>query len=107
MPRLRGILKSATISFGENLVPDDWTVGARRGPGRGVPRVGTSLGVYPAAGLPETALGRGARLVMMNAEATPFDDLADAVLSKPIGEVLPALCEPVAAIDVDSLAKPK
>ena len=36
----------------------------------------------------------GARLVIVNAEPTPFDDLADAVLSRPIGEVLPALCAP-------------
>jgi NAD-dependent deacetylase len=41
------------------------------------------------------AKAAGARLVIINAEPTPFDELADAVLSKPIGEVLPVLCEPV------------
>jgi NAD-dependent deacetylase len=34
----------------------------------------------------------GARIVIVNAEPTPFDDLADAVIREPIGEVLPALC---------------
>ena len=42
--------------------------------------VGTSLGVYPAAGLPEIALRAEARLVILNAEPTQFDPYADAVL---------------------------
>ena len=60
-----GILKSATISFGENLVPEDLDrVAARARVGRDVfLALGTSLGVYPAAGLPEIALRNGARLV--------------------------------------------
>jgi NAD-dependent deacetylase len=87
-----GILKSATISFGENLVPDDLErAQAMAGRSDVFIAVGTSLTVYPAAGLPEIALRRGARLVVMNAEATPFDDLADAVLRDRLGDVLPAL----------------
>ena len=41
--------------------------------------VGSSGAVYPAAGLPEIALRNGARLVILNAEETPFDPLADVV----------------------------
>ena len=55
--------------------------------------LGTSLGVYPAAALPEIALRNGARLVIVNAEETPFDDGADAVRRDQLGDVLPALVE--------------
>ena len=88
-----GILKSATISFGQSLVPD---VIARAM--RAVERadilmtIGTSLQVYPVAGAVPMAKAAGTRVVILNAEPTPFDDLADAVIRGPIGEVLPALC---------------
>ena len=87
-----GILKSATISFGENLVVDD----LRRAQMAAAQAdfflaLGTSLGVYPAAGLPEIALRNGSRLVVMNAQETPFDSVADAVVNDRLGEVLPAL----------------
>ena len=66
-----GILKSATISFGENLVPDDLRRSQVAAAHADVfLALGTSLGVYPAAALPEIALRNGARLVVMNAEAT-------------------------------------
>jgi NAD-dependent deacetylase len=89
-----GILKSATISFGENLVPEDLER-AQQAAARAdlFLALGTSLGVYPAAALPELALRRGARLVIMNAEATPFDPIADAVIRDRLGVVLPALVE--------------
>jgi NAD-dependent deacetylase len=87
-----GILKSATISFGENLVPEDLEraqlIAARCDV---FVAIGTSLTVYPAAGLPEVALRKGARLVVMNAEPTPFDHYADAVVRDQLGDVLPAL----------------
>ena len=56
-----GILKSATISFGEHLVPDDLQrVAARRGPTpRCTSRSGRRSSCYPAAGLPEIALRNG------------------------------------------------
>jgi NAD-dependent deacetylase len=47
--------------------------------------------VYPAAALPEIALGNQAKLVILNAEPTPFDSYADAVVSEQIGSVLPAI----------------
>src|SRR5690606_2974674 len=53
--------------------------------------VGTSLTVQPAAGLCLEAVEHGARLVIINAEETPYDRLADAVLPRPIGETLPRL----------------
>jgi len=40
------------------------------------------------------AKAAGARLVIINAEPTPFDDLADAIFRSPIGETLPVLCGP-------------
>jgi NAD-dependent deacetylase len=55
--------------------------------------VGTSLGVYPAAALPAIAKAGGARLVIINAEPTPFDNEADEVFHQPIGDVLPAVVD--------------
>ena len=87
-----GILKSATISFGQALDPDVLQ--------RAVEvsatcdlflAVGTSLTVQPAAGLVEVAASAGARVVIINAQPTPYDALADAVIDTPIGDVLPAL----------------
>jgi len=87
-----GILKSATISFGETLVPEDLDRAQRAAASCDLfLALGTSLGVYPAAGLPEVALRTGARLVIMNAQETPFDAHADAVVREPLGTVLPDL----------------
>ena len=87
-----GILKSATISFGENLVPEDLDRAQRASAAADLfLALGTSLTVYPAAGLPELALAAGGRLVVMNAQDTPFDSMADAVVREPLGEVLPNL----------------
>jgi NAD-dependent deacetylase len=87
-----GILKSATISFGENLVPADLMRSQFFAERADVfLALGTSLGVYPAAALPELALRAGARLVIVNEQETPFDDRASAVLRERLGEVLPRL----------------
>jgi NAD-dependent deacetylase len=87
-----GILKTATVMFGENLDP------AVLGEAAAVTRdcgvflaVGSSLQVYPAAGLVDLAAASGARLVIVNAEPTPYDDIADEVVREPIGESLPRL----------------
>ena len=53
--------------------------------------VGTSLQVQPVASLVDVALATGARIVIVNAQPTPYDRVADVVLREPIGEVLPAL----------------
>jgi NAD-dependent deacetylase len=87
-----GMLKSATISFGENLVPEDLERAHRAAQRADLfLALGTSLGVYPAAGLPEVALSNGARLVIGNAQPTPFDQYAAATSQAPLGELLPAL----------------
>jgi NAD-dependent deacetylase len=87
-----GILKSATISFGQQLDGDvlDAAIDATREADL-FAAIGTSLGVYPAAGLCDYAQAHGARLVILNAEPTPYDEVADAVLREPIGEALPRL----------------
>jgi NAD-dependent deacetylase len=88
-----GILKSATISFGQPLVPEviDRAMRAAKETDL-LLAVGTSLQVYPVAGVVPVAKSTGARVVILNAEPTPFDDIADVVLRRPIGEVLPGLC---------------
>ena len=87
-----GILKSATISFGQALVPEviDRAMQAAATADLFL-SVGTSLQVYPIAGAVQIAKAAGARLVIINAEPTPFDDLADAVFNESISEVLPKL----------------
>ena len=50
---------------------------------------GTSLAVYPAAGLLQSF--RGQHLVLINKSATPYDSLADLVIREPIGEVFSEL----------------
>ena len=88
-----GILKSATISFGQALVPEVIERAARAAADADLfLAVGTSLQVHPVAGLLPLAKNAGARVVIANAEPTPMDRLADAVISSPIGEVLPAIC---------------
>jgi len=91
-----GILKSATISFGQPLVPEliERAMEAAAD-SELLLAVGTSLQVYPIAGAVPAAKAAGARVVIANAEATPFDNLADAVLRTPIGEVLPRLCSAI------------
>jgi NAD-dependent deacetylase len=90
-----GILKSATISFGQSLDPE---VLARAEDAALdcdlLLAVGSSLSVFPAAGLVPLAYRSGAPVVVVNAQPTAFDDLAAAVVRDPISQVLPALVEP-------------
>ena len=88
-----GILKSATISFGQLLAPAVIARALRATEQSDLLlAIGTSLQVYPIASAVPIARAAGARVVIVNADPTPFDDIADAVLRQPIGEVLPALC---------------
>jgi NAD-dependent deacetylase len=92
--RCGGILKSATISFGQALEPAVLNAAISAAQACDVLlAVGTSLSVHPAAGLCDLALGSGARLVIINAEPTPYDEVAHAVLREPIGAVLPRLVQ--------------
>jgi len=90
--RCGGILKSDTISFGQALVPEviDRAMNAAAEADLFV-SVGTSLQVYPIAGAVPAAKRAGARVVILNAQPTPFDGIADAVLRGAIGEVLPRI----------------
>jgi NAD-dependent deacetylase len=91
--RCGGILKSATISFGQSLDPaviDRAMRAAERADL--LLAIGSSLQVYPIAGAVPIAKAAGARVVIVNAQPTPFDDIADAVVREPIGDVLPRLC---------------
>jgi NAD-dependent deacetylase len=89
-----GILKSATISFGQSLEPDVIARAMRAAEQTDLLiAIGTSLQVYPVAGAVPLAKSAGARAVIINAEPTPFDEIADAVLREPIGEVLPRICD--------------
>jgi len=85
-----GILKSATVYFGQVL--EERVVASCTAAAADCDlflAVGTSLQVWPAAGLADIAVGSGARLVVVNAQATPYDDVADLVVREPIGTALP------------------
>ncbi len=87
-----GILKSATISFGQPLDTD--VLMAARDAVLACDlmlAVGTSLSVQPAAGLVGLAAQAGATVVICNAQETPYDELATIVLRGPLSDVLPAL----------------
>ena len=88
-----GILKSDTISFGQALVPEVIERALRVATEADVMlAIGTTLQVYPAAGMVPVAREAGARIVIINDQPTPMDPLADVVLRGPIGELLPPLC---------------
>ncbi|MFD7469745.1 SIR2 family NAD-dependent protein deacylase [Streptomyces tendae] len=87
-----GVLKPATVMFGERL--DPVVLGEAAAISKACQvfvAVGTSLQVEPAAGLAGVAVEHGARLIVVNAEPTPYDDLADEVVREPIGTALPEL----------------
>jgi NAD-dependent deacetylase len=91
--RCGGILKSDTISFGQLLVPEvierAMTAAAEADL---MLAVGSTLQVYPVAGVVPLAREAGARVVIVNAGPTELDDLADALLHGSISELLPAIC---------------
>ncbi len=88
-----GILKSATISFGQPLVPAVIEQAMEAAAEADVfLAIGTTLQVYPVAGAVPCAKSAGARIVIINAEPTGFDNVADAVIRERIGDVLPELC---------------
>ncbi|MDH2429177.1 Sir2 family NAD-dependent protein deacetylase [Sphaerisporangium sp. TRM90804] len=88
-----GILKTTTVMFGQSVdhelleraveLTEECEVFLA---------VGSSLQVQPAASLPRVAARAGARVIIVNAEPTPFDHLADEVVREPIGLAIPQLC---------------
>src|SRR5262245_36985245 len=90
----RGILKSATISFGQGLVQDDLFRAQQAAASCDLMlAVGTKLSVYPIAGVVPVAKRAGARVIILNAEPTEMDELADALLRGSISDILPRLAE--------------
>jgi NAD-dependent deacetylase len=89
-----GVLKAATISFGQSLVADDLmrAQSAARHCDLML-AVGSTLSVFPIAGVVPVAKEAGARVVIVNAEPTAMDDLADAVLRGSISAILPRIVE--------------
>ena len=90
-----GILKSATISFGQQLVPEVIERAMEAAAEADLLlAIGSTLQVYPVAGAVPRARASGARVVILNAEPTRFDEQADLVIQQRIGDVLPALVFP-------------
>ena len=88
-PECGGLLKHATISFGQPLPPDVLQEASQWAQDCDLLLVmGSSLVVEPAASLPRLAREGGARLVIINRDPTEQDPLADAVLHAGIGETL-------------------
>ena len=88
-PDCGGHIKTATISFGQAMPEQEM----RRAEQLTLDcdlflAVGSSLVVWPAAGFPLLAKRNGARLVIINREATEFDEIADLVVRDDIGTVL-------------------
>jgi NAD-dependent deacetylase len=92
--RCGGILKLATVLFGERLDPG--VMGQAVAIVSASPlllAVGTSLLVEPAASLCRVAVERGANLVVVNREETPYDDIAAEVIRADITDAVPAIVE--------------
>ncbi len=84
-----GIVKSATISFGQAMPEGEMARAAQETMACDLfIAIGSSLVVYPAAGFPLQARRNGARLVLINRDETEFDDVADLVLRGDIGSFL-------------------
>ncbi|MEV7596460.1 Sir2 family NAD-dependent protein deacetylase [Kitasatospora sp. NPDC089797] len=87
-----GILKPRIVMFGENL--DQEVLGRADTIARACDlfiAVGTSLQVFPVAGLPYEAVRSGAKLIIVNGEETPYDVAAAEVIREPISTALPEL----------------
>ena len=88
-----GVLKSDTISFGQPLVPAVIERAMRAASEADLLlAVGSTLQVFPVAGAVPLAKEAGARVVIVNDQATAMDEIADALLQGRIGELLPAIC---------------
>lgn len=92
-PDCGGILKSATISFGQDLVYDDLVrAQAAAETCDLLLAVGTTLAVYPIANVVPVAKRRGAAVVIVNGSPTEMDHLADVVVRGSLSDLLPAIC---------------
>ena len=99
-PLCGGMLKSATISFGQSLIAED----LRRAEQAAADSdlffaIGTSLAVFPINETVKIAASTGSKIVILNGEPTPFDPIADVVLNAGISEVLPGIIGSDEAVD--------
>jgi NAD-dependent deacetylase len=87
-----GLVKVATISFGQAMPPETMRLAEIETFACDLFIVlGSSLVVFPAAGFPMKAKQNGAKLVIINREPTDMDDMADLVLNTDIGPVMTAV----------------
>ena len=91
-PWCGGILKSATISFGQALIPEDLARAQRAADEADLLlAIGSTLTVNPIASIVPRARRGGAALVIVNGEETAYDAIADVVITGSISEVLPQI----------------
>jgi NAD-dependent deacetylase len=84
-----GIIKSATISFGQPMPAKEMQIAERASIECDLFfAIGSSLKVYPAAGLPILAKKNGAKLIIINREPTDLDSISDKIINKEIGVTL-------------------
>ena len=87
-----GIIKSATISFGQPMPEKEMKIAEKASINCDLfLAIGSSLKVYPAAGLPIIARKNGAKLVIINRDSTELDSIASEVINKEIGKTLKEL----------------
>ena len=90
-----GMLRPGVVWFGEPLPAGVWREAEEAAASAGVFLVvGTSAIVYPAAGLISLASSRGAKVIEVNLDDTPFSSAVDVSLRGPAGQILPALLTP-------------
>src|SRR5262249_1308539 len=90
--RCGGLLKPATVSFGQSMPEREMELAVRACYDCDVfLAVGSSLVVYPAAALPELAKRNGSALIIVNRKPTTMDGIADLVINDEIGKTLPQL----------------
>ena len=93
-----GILKSATVMFGQPLQPGVFERAAAAAARCDLLlAIGSTLTVEPAASLCAVAAGAGASLVIVNRDPTPYDPVATAVVRDPIGQAVPRIADQVLA----------
>jgi NAD-dependent deacetylase len=89
-----GLIRPGIVWFGEQLPDEPWQAAVEAVTCADiVVVVGTSGVVYPAAGLPEIALARGAVVIEVNPEPTPLSEAATAYIRQSAGAALPTLLQ--------------
>lgn len=103
-----GLVKSATIAFGQSLRPDIIEAAVRASKQCDIfLAIGSSLVVRPASHLPTLAKEQGARFVIVNREPTPLDGIADLVVRADAGDALSALARSASEQHVPSFDDPE